>query len=381
MRLETKIATLLMFAALVMSSCTKKPHTTEEPAPSSLGFRAMSQAVWVKSDEAATTTTPMFPYDDFGVWGIARQGTAVYNLWGNSGLSEVKDLEKRVENNITTSTTPRVFTPTEAAYWLNGYSYNFLAVAPYADAGFTFNGVTTKEAQTSVTNPSDYLTFTYDMSSKYTAGDYDFDLLGAAGQNTISTSGYSTAQDLKFWHMFSKINIGVSFSKDLAGEPISGRLTKITLKDVYTEGQYILSQSSTEIPSVRVTCPVSTDASKVDLEYVIPTTSTVEESNASGSTPTFTPDWTFYVIPQLVKNMGLYLDFEINEGSSTDPDWVEYNNIRINLDVEKNQQSYTFNGNYNWKITIGTGAAIKFEISVIDWTDATDDDFDSEIDM
>lgn len=350
----------------MLCGCNKKPHTpAEDPQPAEVGFTAASQAVWVKGGDE--TTTPTFSYDNFGAWGIARQGSLVYNLWGNDGLMAVNK-----------NTATGYYNPEEAAYWLKGYSYTFLAVAPYFedDTEFTLTPITP-----STSSAADAMTFTYDMSSKYAAGDYDFDLLGAAGQNTISTSGYSTAQDLKFWHMFSKINIGVSFNTDLAGEPISGRLTKITLKDVYTAGQYILSQSSTEIPDVRVTCPVSADASKVDLEFVIPTKSTVEEGNASGSTPIFTPDWTFYIIPQLVKNMGLYLDFEINEGSSTDPDWVEYNNIRINLDVEKNQQPYTFNGNYNWKITIGTGAAIKFEISVIDWADATDDDFDSEIDM
>ena len=366
MRLEIKTAILLMCAALALSSCNKKPHTpAEDPQPVEVGFTATTQAVWVKADDTPTTAT--FPHNDFGVWGIARQGSLVYNLWGNDGLMKVSK-----------NTATGYYKPEEAAYWLKGYSYNFLAVAPYFedDNDFTLTPITP-----STSSAADVMTFTYDMSSKYTAGDYDFDLLGAAAEHTVETGGYSAAQNLIFWHMLSQINIGVSFSTDLAGEQISGRLTKITLKDVYTEGQYILSHSSTEIPNVRVTCPVSTDASKVYLEYVIPTTSTVEESNASGSTPTFTPDWTFHIIPQLVKNMGLYLDFEINEGSSTDPDWVEYNNVRINLDVEKNQQPYTFNGNYNWKITIGTGAAIKFEISVVDWTNATDDDFDSEIDM
>lgn len=346
MRLETKIATLLMFAALAMSSCTKKPHTTEEPAPSSLGFRAMSQAVWVKSDEAAATTTPMFPYDDFGVWGIARQGTAVYNLWGNSGLSEVKDLEKRVENNITTSTTPRVFTPTEAAYWLNGYSYNFLAVAPYADPGFTFTGVTTKEGQTDVTNPSDYLTFTYDMSSKYAAGDYDFDLLGAAAQSTINAGGYSADQDLMFWHLLSQININVLFGTDLAGNQIVGEVTGYRLENVVSSGVFeVKHKSGNEI-------------------FADCTPSTAETSKKTFS---FT-ETTVHIIPQNVQPMNLYLDFVLNKGQN---DQATYSDFKISLNVPANANAYLPNGRYSWNITIGAKNAITFDIDVTPWTTGT----------
>ena len=354
MKIETTAKTLLMCALITLSSCTKKPHTpTEEPQPAEVGFTAASQAVWVKGDEG-TTETPTFPYDDFGAWGIARQGDLVYNLWGNNALMKVaKD------------TSTGFYKPDEAAYWIKDYAYSFLAVAPYFEDDDEF-GIT------SINQVTDALSFTFDMADRYTDGEYEFDLLGAAIAGGPVEGGRTSSQELIFWHILSQVNVDVTFSTDLAGEAIVGRLTKITLTDVYTEGQFTISPSSTAIPNVLPTCPIGTNAGKVNLEYTIPTTSTANEG-------TFNPDWTFHIIPQVVKDMGLYLDFEINEGTSTAPQWVEYKNIRINLNVDKNQDAYAFNGSYNWRIILGTGASIKFEVSVTPWANA--EGYNPETDM
>ena len=87
MKLETKIASLILCLALpLITACKKTPIPAEDPQPAEVAFAASSQAVWVKSGE---TPTPTFPHDDFGVWGIARQGSLVYNLWGNDALMRV----------------------------------------------------------------------------------------------------------------------------------------------------------------------------------------------------------------------------------------------------------------------------------------------------
>ena len=337
-----------MCALIALSSCTKKTITpAEDPQPAEVGFTAASQAVWVKGG------TNTFPYDDFGVWGIARQDNLIYNLWGNGALMEVNQ------------NTEGSYVPTEAAYWLKGYTYNFLAVAPFFEDDEEFS-------ITSINQVTDALSFTFDMADRYTYGEYEFDLLGAAITGDPVEGGRTSSQELIFWHILSQVNVGVTFSTDLAGEAIVGRLTKITLTDVYTEGQFRISPSSTAIPNILPTCPTGTNAGKVDIEYTIPNTSTVDED-------TFDPDWTFHIIPQVVKDMGLYIDFEINEGTSTAPQWVEYKNIRINLNVDKNQDAYAFNGSYNWRITIGTGASIKFEVSVTPWENA--EGYNPEIDM
>lgn len=348
MRLETKTVTILMCTALAfaLGSCTKKTITpAEDPQPAEVGFTAASQAVWVKGG-GSPTETPVFPHDDFGVWGIARQGDLIYNLWGNEALMDVNK-----------NTTTGYYEPEDAAYWLKDYTYNFLAVAPYADAGLIFAGVTTKEDQAGVTSPSDYLTFTYDMSSKYAAGNYTFDLLGAAAQSTINTGGYSTAQNLMFWHLLSQININVSFGADLAGTQIVGEVTGYRLENVVSSAVFELKHKSGN--EILATCTPST-------------------AEASKTTFSFT-ETTVHIIPQNVQPINLYLDFVLNKGQS---DQATYSDFKISLNVSANANAYLPNGRYNWNITIGAKNAITFDIDVTPWQIATEEDgFDPEIEM
>ena len=329
----------------LLSSCNKKlPDTPVQEQQVPVGFRAMSQAVWVKSGET------MFPYDDFGVWGIARQGSNIYNLWGNDGLSKVEDLEHRVANNITNSATQRVFTPETDAYWLKGYTYNFLAVAPYNPTGLSGVAFTQADA-TGNTTGKDYMTFTYDLSNKYfgnpTANpaiepDYTFDLLGAAAEQPVTTGGYSTDQSLVFWHLFSQININVAFSNDLEGKQITGEVTGIRLENVVSKGTYQMYHNTNNTLTA----------------HCVPSTATTDKKTLTfSSSPAL-----FHIIPQDVKTMSLYLNFKINEGTADTPVWATYNDFQINLNVDGNANPYEANGRYNWNITIGTRAAIKFEV-------------------
>ena len=84
MRLETKIAILLMLAALAMSSCTKKTITpAEDPQPAEVGFTAASQAVWVKGGDE-TPQTPQFSdlYDVNGNQKCSDFGNSECSIFG-----------------------------------------------------------------------------------------------------------------------------------------------------------------------------------------------------------------------------------------------------------------------------------------------------------
>ena len=377
MKFETKIVTLLMCVALsLLSSCNKKlPDTPVQEQQVPVGFRAMSQAVWVKSDET-TTTSPMFPYDDFGVWGIARQGSNIYNLWGNDGLSKVEDLEHRVANNITNSTTQRVFTPTEAAYWLKDYDYNFLALAPYNPTGLSAVNFTLAGA-TGNTTGKDYMTFTYDMSSKYSGDptanpaiepDYAFDLLGAAAQSGPVEGGRTDSQSLMFWHLFSQIEIkNIGFATG-----INGTVTKVVFK-AFPSGQYTISydnSATNKTATTGVTCEAitkkadNTNAVKAELTFNNPNFSSISTRPL------------FNIIPQAVQNFELYIDFTIDEGTSTAPNPVEYQGFKIDL-TSQQLTEYEYNGKYNWDITIGAKNAVSFNVVRInDWqTGTTPDEF------
>lgn len=420
MKLEIRTLILLLCAALALTTaCKKTPIPTEEdPQPSVVDFRASSQAVWVKSE------TPTFLYDMFGVWGIARQRSYVYNLWGDTSLIEVNKNEQT-----------GYYEPESDAFWLGGYTYNFLAVAPIDDEGFNFISATTKEdqlnANPAVANPVDIVTFAYDISSKYSASNYTFDLIGSAMENPSVAGGRTAPQDLTFWRLLCRVNIGVSFTTGLNGEQIEGKLTKIKLADICTEATSNIYYVN-DTPSVQADWICADDADTMEREYTVSqnvtltikanqadaivtltageTTVTGEAGEASITVPRGTnvdyiiegkvgeeskkvqerlhvhrsltktvfldtnesridavPDWSINVIPQDASKMKLFLDFEI--------DGQVYDDFEVRLNFPSSVNPQAFNHMYNWNISIGTGAAIMFEVvDVADWDEVNGGD-------
>ena len=344
MKIETKIVTILMCAALALSACNKKlPDTSVEEQQLPVGFSAKSQAVWVKSGE----TTAMFPYDDFGVWGIARQGTDVYNLWGNTTLAEVLDLEHRIENNITQSATSRVFTPAVPAYWFNGYDYNFLAVAPYDDEGFALTEVVTEEAQTSVTNAKDYLTFTYDMSDKY-EDTYTFDLLGAAAQHSVTNGGYKGTQDLTFWHLFTQISIQVLFP-NITG---TGAVSKLTLVNVDTKASYSIKYNEGATGSTGTLSVLMNQITSPETSLEFSANSPKDDEGR----------WIAHIVPQNISNIVIKVDYAITEDGKT-----VYYNDSVSL-ANSSPAIYNSNDRYNWTLKINPKEPIGFHVQIADWS-------------
>lgn len=344
MRLETKTVTILMCVALALSACSKKTITPAvDPQPAEVGFTAASQAVWVKGGETPTTS---FPYNNFGVWGIARHQhvESPYILWSTNQLTEVSAPEGTSTNQETSNV---VFTPATAAYWLGGYEYSFLAIAPYTDPGFSLVGIT----QASGSNTSDSMSFTYDMSSKYeNPNTYTFDLLGGAAKTDGPVAvGRTSEQELTFWHLLSQININVSFGTDFTGADINGEVTGIRLGNVISKAGYTISHNTNN--SLNVACLPSAEAN-------------FKKSLAFSASPAI-----MNIIPQNVKSMDLYLDFTINKGLD---DEASYRDLKINLNIPANDADYEPNGRYNWNITIGTGASITFNVTVTGWDSVGD---------
>ena len=342
MRLETKTVTILMCVALALSACSKKTITpAEDPQPAEVGFTAASQAVWVKGGETPTTS---FPYDNFGVWGMARLGEdAIYNLWANNSLAEVN-------KNKTTG----IFEPEVDAYWLKGYAYNFIAVAPYNDSGYSF--ISASPAATA--NPLDHVSFRYDISGKYArTTDYTFDLLGAAADSDGPVSGGRTAsQDLTFWHLLSKIIITIQFGKDTEGNSINAVVNTVRISPV-PSCVYTLSyddESEAYTAPLVVQCSPNTSASKPIVTF-----------NPNAAKATVGP---LNVIPQNVSTIGLEIDFTINEGTAQNPIYVPYTGFNIDLNVPGKVDTLDPNGQYNYTITIGAKAGITFEVDVQEWT-------------
>ena len=294
-----KTAVILLCASLALSSCKKVHHTPEEETQFiPLEFTAVSQNM-VKAG------TDSFPYDDFGVWGIARRPGLVnpYILWStNSMMSVAKD-----DNDL--------YVPYSAAYWAVGYTYDFIAVAPWSKAQNTTSVVLGDEPGT------DNLTFTCDIADEIEAGNYKFDLLGATIEREV-TSRPSAPQELIFWHLFTKLVINVSFT-DCDG----GNVTKLVLKNVDSQASYTLSFADNA--PIGVIC-----------------TSNGDESTQKTLTSTTMPA-EFYLIPQNISDIEMYLDYTIQKDGND----ISASGMMVDLTPISNT-TYGFNEWYNWNLTI-----------------------------
>ena len=344
MKIEIRSLTILVCAALALISCTQKPHDPE-PENIPIGFRPMSQAVWVKSDPKPLSDF----YPDFGVWGIARHSeiSSPYILWTSDDLTQV------TKNNAANAPANQ-YIPTEDAYWLSGYEYTFLAVAPYGDTGMSDVSFTLKDA-TGNTTGKDLMTFTYDLSSKYTQNtpqSLAFDFLGAAAESGVIAGGHSSPQPLTFWHLLSKLCIKVNFIG------VAGAVTEIRLSDVVTKGSYRISLDNVEDfdkPLNIIYTPSENETDKMSLVL-----------DSTNKVPNATSQWILHIIPQVVTGFDMYMDFKIGD--------VEVNNFKVNLSAA-GDVSYTHNGAYNWNINI-TPKGITFNPTVTPWVEDTDGDHD-----
>lgn len=357
MKFEIKTVTILMYVALALAlgSCTKKTITpAEDPQPAEVGFTASSQAVWVKGGETPTTS---FPYDNFGVWGIARHQyvESPYILWSTNQLIEVSAPEGTSTNQETSNV---VFTPTTAAYWLGGYEYSFLAIAPYTDPGFSLVGIT----QASGSNTSDSMSFTYDMSSKYeNPNTYTFDLLGGVAKTDGPVAGGRTSeQELTFWHLLSQVSFDLKFGTDSKGQQIDGTVKAVSLslkpKATYSMSYNAESTQSTTPLHVRAN-PTASPAAKT-LTFI-----------ANAGTYTVGP---INIVPQTPADLNLTVDFTIKESETVSVDY----SLNIDLAAAQIPEEYLSNSRYNYKITIGTNASISFDVAVNQDWNKKDDEMD-----
>lgn len=328
MKHMTKIVILSLCAALALSSCNKNRITPDEDNQRvPLSFTALSQI-------PTKATTPLTT--DFGVWGIARKADHHdYTLWLGNTLTQVTGSGSN-------------FTPVTDAYWLVGFKYNFIAVAPYTDG---ISGVEMAHSQVSY---EDALTFTFDQGAKYTAFDYDFDLLGAVAENAEYTKNQSSTQTLTFWHLFAKIMINVKFvnADGTAADAASYNVSEIRLCNVGSKADYTIYGVGDEL---NVAC--STPAETKDVTF---------SNSATGNV--------VHIIPQDVTDFELYIDF-VRDG-------IAFDDFKAALSFGGNNPSeYDFNEVYNWNITIGPKNAISFKVEVAEWGKENVNDPDDPIEI
>ena len=188
----------MLGAVMILTSCDRNRHTPDPGAQGvPISFSALSQEAPVKASA--------FPENsDFGVWGIARYKDDTkppYIPW----LINKEDKMAKVSGQGV---------PETGAYWFSGYKYNFIALAPY-DLGTSTTLTFTEETATS----NDALTLAFSMADKYTASDFDFDLMGAVGEQTVADAKNAAVYAFQFTSPADtpttlSLPIGVKFPKE-----------------------------------------------------------------------------------------------------------------------------------------------------------------------
>jgi hypothetical protein len=247
------------------------------------------------------------------------------------------------------------FIPREPAYWLTGFAYNFIAVAPYTEGASGLYVAHSVDAQTG----KDAITFNFNQGEKYSEGIFDFDLMGAAAATDAITTK-PTTQNLTFWHLLSKINLTIQFGKDAQDNQINAVVDAIRLSPISC-AVYNLSYNSQTTESTAplvIECTPDASATKPTIAF---------DTNAAVATV-----GPIYVIPQNVETIGIEIDFTINEGTEQNPINIPYTGFNVDLIIPDKLVELKPNGQYNYTITIGSKSAITFEVDVQDWTPKED---------
>lgn len=299
-------------------------------------FSAESEENLTQNSTKATSSA--LPYDNFGVWGIARRDDGIkqapYILWYENSLIQVN------------KNSSGIYEPSSAAYWFSNHTYHFIAVAPF-DIDATNVNVITKEENSP--SGADALEFKYSIAGKYTANVYNFDLMGAVAMSKVVVAAtHSSSQGIIFKHLFSQIKMNVYF-KD-GDKTIEGSVQKIRIRNVSTQGEYNITFAKDN--SLEVTCAAD-QAVKQDIVFASETALTFPQ--------------TLHILPQDVSKFELYLDFKIGSGAEA----LTMNDFKVNLSTANNTPSfYDYNQSRNWNITISPKASISFTIDVAEWVDS-----------
>ena len=334
-----KIMTVSICALFALATGCNKVHIDNNGNDRKLLlFSAESDENLTQNSTKATSSA--FPYDNFGVWGIARRDDGIeqdpYILWRENSLIQVNKVNKN---------SSEIYEPSSAAYWFSNHTYHFIAVAPF-DIDATDVNVITKEENYS--SGADALEFKYSIAGKYTAKVYNFDLMGAVAMSEVDVAAtHPSSQDIVFKHLFSQINMNVYF-KD-GDRTIDGSVQKIRIRNVSTQGEYNITFDNDN--SLKVTCA----GQAVNQEIVF----------ASETALAFPQ--TLHILPQDVSKFELYLDFKIGSGAEA----LTMNDFKVNLSTANNTPSfYDYNQSRNWNITISPKASISFTIDVAEWVDS-----------
>ena len=312
------IAFLSLIATLTLTACDRNRHTPTTPDKSPLSFSALSQTLAVKADDDA------FPHTDFGIWSITTNSEyqQSYVLWESSSLSEV------------TKNDSGLFIPASDAYWFSGYTYDFLAIAPWS-------------AAESAAIDKATCTLTYDLASHYATKKYDFDLMAAVAKTTVGDTKPQN-QALIFWHLLARIDVEVTFV-DAAGNALQnqsvGNVSEIRMYNVRTSAGYTISYKSDDEPKIEQTTAAS---------------SIMEDPVTFNNEPA-----TLLIHPQSVSRYEMYMDFELNG--------AKFDDFKVALNFpEGTKTDYISNEWYKWNIKIGPKAAVSFTVTVNQWVPSYD---------
>ena len=349
----TRKTIILLLAALALSACGKHSHTPDDSEqPALIGFAPLSQ------DEMTKGEAEEFPHSNFGIWGIARKTGSTRNLWENA-FTEVR---RQGDSYV----------PVADEYWEAGYSYDFIALAPY-DA-VPINAETEKPDVT-ITPALNKMEFDFDMADRYEDADYAFDLMTAVAHTPeVEIASLQEPVDLTFWHLLAGVRINITFS-GMENASVTG----LRLRNVATERSYTITDVNDVLKATYATDTAGQTLQTITLDN----TDDITANDLVTGKDSQNRDCQYkilHIIPQSIENLEMDMDFTIGS--------VATNNFKLNLEAAKYTTTdgvkepvvYLHNHWYNWNISI-TPKGITFYVTVTPWAEATGDDSDFEFDF
>jgi hypothetical protein len=227
---------LLSPAAVAMLAACSKEDTLVQQAPEAIGFdnAFVENSTRSVNDPSFSSTEGGKMFTDFAVFGFVEGAS----LFGDNGVRVAKE-------DLATDQTKTGWEYEGTVYWIAGAKYNFNAVAPLTNGGWT---------KTAATKDATTLSFTNNGTT---------DLLYAYAAEEGKVSGNPLVA-FTFRHTLSKVKFSFENAYNASNATIKVRDVKIT--DAYKTGEAALAKDNAATTDVDETIAWSKQATANDFE-------------------------------------------------------------------------------------------------------------------
>ena len=331
---NTKIMKKALFAILAtvaMVACSND-EVVRQAAPEAISFDTFVEKATRSVVDPSQTLAKLQETDKgFGVYGFVT---------GDTENADTTTAPIFTNEHVTYSNSEWTYSSTQ--YWIDGATYNFSALAPYA--GYNSQNVTAT---------------TSGVTLKFNNTDGNIDLLYAQ----VNNADHDSAVSFNFRHILSKVKFTFENAYDATNTKI--QINDIKIANAIHQATVALSNNTpvwtaedfTNLREFNFGAATYNDSGVAEPK----TTGTYESYNEFLLIPFNYQDTNTLAVQKL--NITFNYDIVVNE--------VKIKNVPVSTGINVNLEPCKA---YDFKATIGHGEAIEFSASVIDW----DNDHDGE---